>query len=183
MERKPISKKNAMLIALLCIVILPILAYAGIAFLLFGVGISGKGREMASDKENYAEYDVIVVNIKRAHARETEEEKEQDFFDDSFYFDVRYDSARDFARAKESETQSVGRAEISDTYTVIRANVAILKANGFFDDYRQGGILHVRASRFIYGDGMHYNIASVVYEGKEYLSFEEGLENIIQAYK
>ena len=65
-----------------------------------------------------------------------------------------------------------------NSFQVVGANMQALEDSGFFDEVPLGSTVTIHASNFIYMDGEQYYIAAISCDGKEYLSFEVGFQNI-----
>ena len=63
-------------------------------------------------------------------------------------------------------------------FQVVGANMQALEDSGFFDEVPLGSTVTIHASNFIYMDGEQFYIAAISCDGKEYLSFEVGFQNI-----
>ena len=70
-----------------------------------------------------------------------------------------------------------------DVYTVqfrlTDHNCNVLASNNFFTNVNIGQRICVRASDFIYMDSEYFLVAQLNYNGREYLSFDEGFKNIV----
>lgn len=69
---------------------------------------------------------------------------------------------------------------IESVLKILTANFNILVDNGFFDEIEKGTEITIRASNFIYMDNDFYYIAGIEFQGRTYLSFEQGLQNIVE---
>ena len=58
-------------------------------------------------------------------------------------------------------------------------NSKILHSNGFYDSVSLGDKITVTVSSWIYMDGDFFYIAQLECDGTEYLTFDEGLKNIV----
>ena len=58
-------------------------------------------------------------------------------------------------------------------------NSKSLYENGFYEDISLGDRINITSSSWIYMDSQFFYIAQLEYNGKEYLTFEEGLKNIV----
>ena len=177
-QQTPTKKKQPLIVVGLVI----LASFVGLVYLIMFALPQAKGKEKVGDRENYDEFDVIVETVERMHKTDAKEQSAE-YYNDAFFFTVRYPTEEDAAVAIKESYGMVGWDQRRDTYKIVSSNVAVLYANGFFDDFKGEGALHIRACHFIYGDSNHFFIAEVIYEGKTYLSFDEGLENNVKEYK
>ncbi len=73
--------------------------------------------------------------------------------------------------------------EFSDYMVLLQIeynNYKILFENNFFKDYKLNDSLIINSSCWIYMDSNFYYVSSVTYNNHEYLSSEDGLNNIIK---
>ena len=64
---------------------------------------------------------------------------------------------------------------------VVNENAKLLKERGFFDEATKGDIVNIRTTCWIYKEEDRHYLAHVELKDKQYLSFEEGFENIGEA--
>ena len=64
------------------------------------------------------------------------------------------------------------------TLYVPEENYELLAERRFFMNFSEGDTITVTASNLIYMDGEFFYIAALTHNGTEYLSFDEGLQNI-----
>lgn len=120
-----------------------------------------------SDPENYGTFTVTVSKIKSA--------------ENGTYIYVTFGSYEDvelFLGGTPNEERPL--EDYQERLEVTAENDKILTDNGFYDRVKVGDTITVRASHFIYMDGIFFYIASVVHKDTEYLNFDTGLANIVK---
>ena len=63
-------------------------------------------------------------------------------------------------------------------FDITKENNQILAGNGFYDTVAMNTPIEITSSSFIYMDSNFFFIAAVAYNETEYLSFEDGIQNI-----
>ena len=140
------------LIALLCAVLL-----------LCGCsGIPNAVRRGLAKPEKYTTSTGILLEIK---------------FGDEMYLKVSFDDPEEVRKYLGGEPHPAALPSWSG-FQVVGANLDALEDSGFFDEVPLGSTVTIHASNFIYMDGEQFYIAAISCDGKEYLSFDVGFQNI-----
>lgn len=67
-------------------------------------------------------------------------------------------------------------------FCILDANVITLQKNGFFDEIKSGDVIEFSAAPENFGDGYVVPIVSISANGKIYLDFETGWNNLMDSY-
>ncbi len=141
-------------------------------------------RNHLADADNYHTYEVILEDLYYFDLSTNEKNRDitdQAFLDNDITFKVSflnsYDEVRPFLGADPNE--DIPLEEYTFCFEVTKNNSHILLSNDFYKDIKVGEKISVKVSDFIYMDGYFFYIAQLEYNGKEYLSFEDGLKNIV----
>lgn len=166
------AKRKKIILRVFVITII-VLAVAGVVFYLYHFisflcgGFNGIMRGYLGNAENYH-----VVNVNYECAVYYDKEiKGYEIYDGT----QPADDVHFFAEVKSDEYFVSGEYD----FRMPAASAAVLAENGFFDEVGDGCEITVRATGWIYWDNDFNFIASVTVNGKEYLGFDTGLENII----
>ncbi len=141
-------------------------------------------RDHLKNKDNYRTCEVYLKDF--YYIDPLSDEKKQDFIDQTS-LDTSVILEVSFFNSIEELEPFLGRSpnenipleEYTFQFCVTKDNVNILLSNGFFNDITIGEKLSVKVSDYIYMDTKFFYVAQLEYNGKEYLSFENGLENIV----
>ena len=140
-------------------------------------------RDYLSDSDNYRTVNVILDEIIYQDPRTYETINNFDpskRFDCVAIYQVSFETIEDVSYFFDfSPDPNVPLEEYRFTFKVISDNNKVLCENGFYDKISIGDSICIRASNWDYMDGSFDYIAQIEYDGTEYLSFEEGLKNII----
>lgn len=134
-----------------------------------------------TNPENYKSYEGIICGIfytndnhERIYDLTSDDFKNQDVM-----LTIQFDSPESvqaFLGSSVSSDQDL--TAYSFNLEITKANNRILIDNGFYDAVTTNTPINIIASDFIYMDGNFFYIASISYNGTEYLSFDVGFENI-----
>ena len=151
-----------------------------LVLLLTGCGYNNILYKHLSNKENYSYYETSIKEFyyfNRNNYQVINSLDQNDFEFETIYFSV---SEID---GFHGDKCLVDGGKLSDSMLLLSINYdnyKVLLDNGFFNDYVLNYIIGIDLSNTRYMDAHYYYIASVSYNGKEYLTIEEGLNNIIK---
>jgi len=142
-------------------------------------------RDYLSDSENYQTYEVILADI--YYRDPVSHEIVRDFENSSFSehevtFSINFfENAEDLIPFLGGKIDSDADLDAYEIHLYILAdNNKILYENGFYENISLGEKIKVTTSNWIYMDSEFFYVAQVEYQGSVYLSFEDGLKNIIE---
>lgn len=75
------------------------------------------------------------------------------------------------------------KAYYDQSFVLTKNNQDVLTRNGFFKEMKVGDIFNGHTSSRMFGDGWDYPIVSVKSYEKEYLSFDTGVQNLLEEYE
>ena len=75
------------------------------------------------------------------------------------------------------------KAYYDQSFVLTKNNQDVLTRNGFFKEMKVGDIFNGHTSSRMFGDGWDYPIVSVKSYEKEYLSFDKGVQNLLEDYE
>ena len=140
-------------------------------------------RKYLSDPSNYRTTNVILSDVS---IYDSESHtfvsclNMADCIDQDVYFTVTFETYEDIELfIGGSPNTAYLPNEFVFNLVVFSENNKILYENGFYEDFTLGEKITISSSHFIYMDGEFFNVAMVERGGVVYLSFEEGLENIV----
>ncbi len=159
--------------------------------LLTFVSCSGYNRTMRDHLENadnYKTYEVILKDFYYIDPSTNEKKRDitdQAFLDNDIIFEVSFfnsfEELRPFLGGPPNE--DVPLEEYKFQFLIMKNNSNILSSNDLYKHITVGEKISVKVSDYIYMDSNYFYIAQLEYNGKEYLSFEEGLKNIVNMMK
>lgn len=148
---------------------------------------SGYNQIMRNHLENADNYHTCEVILKDLYYIDssTNEKKydvtDQDFLDNDISLEVSFfnniEELRPFLGGNPNEDIPLEAYKFQ--FHVTKSNSNILASNGFYTNITVGEKISVKVSDHIYMDSEYFYVAQLEYKGKEYLSFEEGLKNIV----
>ena len=124
-----------------------------------------------TNEDNYME---ISVTVKKTEFNEIGYSyvyvnlHDYEYFDDFFGFRP---ASHDLEHLKELDLE----------LKVVTENAAILKANGFFDEIKEGDVITVRTTHWVNNSINYHYIAELTLNDKIYLSFENGMIGMTDA--
>ncbi len=140
-------------------------------------------RKHLSDPSNYRTTNVILSDVciydSESHTFVSCSNM-ADYLDHHVYFTVTFETYEDialFIGATPNKDYPIN--EFVFDLVVFSENNKILYENGFYDDFTLGEKITLSTSYFIYMDGEFFDVAMVEHNETVYLSFDEGLKNII----
>lgn len=74
-------------------------------------------------------------------------------------------------------------AYYDQSFVIAMSNQDILTRNSFFKEVKAGDVFYGYTSSRLFGDGWDYPIVSVRSFEKEYLSFDTGVQNLLEEYE
>jgi hypothetical protein len=75
------------------------------------------------------------------------------------------------------------KAYYDQSFVLTKNNQDVLTRNGFFKEMKVGDVFYGYTSSRMFGDGWDYPIVSVRSSEKEYLSFDTGVQNLLEEYE
>ena len=141
-------------------------------------------REHLKNADNYQAREMILKDF--YYIDPSTQEKKRDFADQAFGDnDIIFEVA--FGKSVEELILFSGHTFEEDAelelyqfqLRVIPSNSQILLENGFFDRIAVDEKISFKASDYIYMDSEYFYIAQLEYADTEYLSFDDGLKNIV----
>ena len=121
-------------------------------------GYNGIMREHLSDKDNYYDVDVIFCSYKKV--------------DDRIYLYVTIEDKSAFD-SSESNSEELSLELVGDNCNILDECLAN-------NEIREGDKITVKCSTWIYMDSTFYYIAEIKGQEKTFLSFDDGLKNIVK---
>ena len=141
-------------------------------------------RDHLKNSNNYQTREVFLKDFYYIDPSTNEKKRDftaQEFSDNDVIFEVSFfnsvEELRPFLGG--SPNESIPLEEYKFQFRVIKSNSKILLTNDFFNHITVGEKISVKVSDFIYMDNNYFYIAQLEYNGKEYLTFDEGLKNIV----
>ena len=167
-------KKFSCFILILALLLLTLVSCSGYNIIM---------RDHLSDPENYQTYEAILTDIyyqdpvTKEVIGDLENSKITDY---ETVFIVTFETTED-VRAFWGGTPNpdISPEEFNFALHVNSDNSKILHSNGFYDSVSLGDKITVTASSWIYMDGDFFYITQLECDGTEYLTFDEGLKNIV----
>lgn len=166
---------------ILCFIFILVLLSASL------VSCSGYNKIMRNHLKNEDNYRTCEVYLKDFYYIDpSSDEKKRDFtertsIDANIIFEVSFfnsvEELKPFLGG--SPNENILLEEYIFQFYVTKENGNVLLSNNFFNDIPIGERFSVKVSDFIYMDSEFFYVAQLEYNGKEYLSFEKGLENIV----
>lgn len=140
-------------------------------------------RKYLSDPSNYRTTNVILSDVSiydsESHTFVSCLDM-ADYLDQDVYFTVTFETYEDIELfIGGPPNKDFPTNEFVYNLVVFSENNKILYENGFYDDFTLGEKITLSSSHFIYMDGEFFNVAMVERGDVVYLSFEEGLKNIV----
>lgn len=155
--------------------------------ILTSCGYNNTMYEYLSSDDNYKTYSVTLFDVyyyDRSADEYNRDFSSEEFLNNDVTFKVSFDDNSDisgFLGYSPAEDKSV--SEYMVFLKVTEANNKLLSENNFYNDVILNETIEIRASDWIYMDGNFFYIAEVNYQEKEYLNFDDGLNNIITMIK
>ena len=147
------------LIALLVVVILIVLLSAC-------NGFNSMMYNHLSNEDNYHAYQIVIADMNRQE-------------DGELVIKAKFDNYRDVRPfLGVNPNRDVPLDKYIFELKVTAENHLILKDNGYFENVSVGDRIEVCTSSWIYMDSNFFYIASLSHNGKEYLGFDDGMQNI-----
>ncbi len=140
-------------------------------------------RDHLSDPENYQACEAILVDIYYLDPVTKEvfyDLETPEILDYETVFIVAFETTEDVsAFLGGTPNPYIPLEEYKISLRVASDNSKILHSNGFYDSVSLGDKITLTASNWIYMDGNFFFVAQVECDGTEYLTFDEGLKNIV----
>lgn len=151
-----------------------------LVLVLTGCGYNSILYKHLSNKDNYIYYEVTVKEFyyfNGNHYQVINPLAQNDYEFEIIYFSV---SEIDGFRGDQYLTDEGKLSDMMLLLSINYDNYKVLLDNGFFNDYVLNDTIGINLSNTRYMDAHYYYIASISYNGKQYLTIEEGLNNIIK---
>ena len=161
-----------------------VLCCSVLIFCLSSCGFNAIMRKYLSDKGNYKDINVILKDMFYINPRTY---KSVYAFDPTqitncnIYFKVIFKSTEELLAFIDGD-QSTNLLPLEEHHFILEItadNHKILCENGFYEQASIGDEIHLKSSNWIYMDGHFDYVAYVEHDNTEYLSFEDGLKNIV----
>ncbi len=139
-------------------------------------------RDHLANAENYQSYDVTVTQIYYSDENNGiyQNYTAPDFPCHDIYLKVQFHSLEDISGfLGGTPNPKYSPDEYQFNLMMLKENAEIAASNGLFESISLNSVVSVRASDLIYMDGDFFYIAQLTYNGTEYLSFADGIHNII----
>ena len=141
-------------------------------------------RDHLGNADNYQTFEVILKDLYYIDTSTNEKVRNfsgDDFLDKDIIFEVSFfnniEELKPFLGSTPSE--DIPLEEYKFQFSVTKENSKILFLNDFYNCVSLEEKISVKVSSYIYMDSEFFYIAQVEHDGIEYLSFEEGLKNIV----
>jgi hypothetical protein len=147
-------------------------------------GYNGIMRNHLSDPENYRTYEAVLVDMCYVNPNTGEQSRDfenDDFLDCDVILFVNFETVENVAKFLGGQPNpDMPLDEFKFALEITAENSKILYENGFYTDVVVGDQIRVRSSDWIYMDGDFFYIAQLEYKDTVYLSFDDGLKNMIE---
>ena len=144
-------------------------------------GYNSKMRDHLTDAANYDSYSGEICDI---YYLDPQNKKISVLPSDGFsQYDVvievtfeDHDTVKNFLGAEAKPEWTLD--DFKFQFLITKENNEILIENGFYDEIAMNTPIDITTSSLIYMDSNFFFIAAIVYNGTEFLRFEDGIENI-----
>ena len=147
-------------------------------------GYNGIMRKHLSDPENYRTYEAVLVDMCYVDPKTGEQYRDfenNDFLGYDVILFVNFETVENVTNFLGGQPNpDMPPDEFKFALEITAENSKILYENGFYNDVVVGDQIRVRSSDWIYMDGDFFYVAQLEYKDTVYLSFDDGLKNMIE---